>query len=395
MTLATDQNSGARPLSGVSKALEALREPVLAHWAMLVRRNIRGAQALLTPILINTLPSFYANLLQALTPGYPRDDATSHSSAASAHGGERARMTDYGAEQLIHEYQLLQEAIREVSAAQGVAISGDEWLIIERSINAAIREAVRAFTSIHEELRHKVAAALSHDMRTPLAVIANGAQLIEVAQDLAQARRLGQKIGANAQRLETMVGEVLDALTAHNGARLPLRLARFDMRELIGQVRREFADRYPAALEVAAPSVTGWWCRETLRRALENLVANAIKYGDGGPIRIELTEAHGNIVLTVHNTGNPLGAEQRARIFDYLRRERQVQAPGWGIGLPFVRQAAESHGGSAAVDSSAAAGTTFLIDVPVDCRPYIDAGRRAAAHDAPALPAAGLAPALK
>ncbi|NHZ33467.1 sensor histidine kinase [Massilia rubra] len=395
MTLATDQNSGARPLSGVAVALEGIRELVLDHWAMLVRRNIRGARALLTPILINTLPSFYANLVQALTPGYPRDDATSHSSAATAHGGERARMTDYGAEQLIHEYQLFQEALRDVSAAQGVAISGAEWIIIERSVYAAIREAVRAFTAIHEELRHKVAAALSHDMRTPLAVIANGAQLIEVAGDLAQARRLGQKIGANALRLDSMVDEVLDALTAPNGARLPLRLSRFDMRELIEQVRREFADRYPSALEVAAPRVTGWWCRETLRRALENLVSNAIKYGDGGAIRIELTEAHGNIVLTVHNTGNPLDEEQRGRIFDYLRRERQVQAPGWGIGLPFVKQAAESHGGSVSVDSSAATGTTFLIDVPVDCRPYVDAGSRAAPQDTPALPAAGHHPVPK
>lgn len=378
MTLATDQDGGARPLSAVAMALEGIREPVLEHWAMLVRRHVRGARSLLTPILINTLPSFYANLMQALTPGYPRDDATSHSSAAIAHAGERARMTDYGAEQLIHEYQLFQEAIRDVSAAHKLVISSADWLLIERSINAAIREAVRAFTAIHEELRHKVAAALSHDMRTPLAVIANGAQLIELAEDLAQARRLGKKIAANAIRLENMVGEVLDALTAHNGARLPLRLSRFDMRELIVEVQREFADRYPAALEVAAPSVTGWWCRETLRRALENLVANAIKYGDGGPIRIALAETRGNIVLTVHNTGNPLDEDQRCRIFDYLRREQQVQAQGWGIGLPFVKQAAESHGGSVAVDSAPATGTTFLIDVPVDCRPYVDADSRAA-----------------
>jgi signal transduction histidine kinase len=389
MTLATDQDSGARPLSGVAKALEGIRELVLERWAILVRCNIRSARSLRTPILINTLPSFYANLLEALIPGYARDDASDHTTAATAHGGERARMTGYGAEQLIHEYQLFQEALREVSAAQGVAIGADEWLVIERSVNASIREAVRAFTAIHEELRHKVAAALSHDMRTPLAVIANGAQLIEVADDLAQARRLGEKIAASAVRLDSMVGEVLDALTTHDGARLPLRLSRFDMRELITQVQREFADRYPAALEVAAPKVCGWWCRETLRRALENLVSNAIKYGDGGPIRIELTEAYGNIVITVHNTGNPLDQDQRQRIFDYLRRERQVQVQGWGIGLPFVKQAAENHGGSVAVDSSAATGTTFLIDLPVDCRPYVDAGGHAAAQDAPALPATG------
>ncbi|NHZ66524.1 HAMP domain-containing histidine kinase [Massilia genomosp. 1] len=148
---------------------------------------------------------------------------------------------------------MFQEALRDVSAAHGVAISGAAWIIIERAIYAAIREAVRAFTAIHEELRHKVAAALSHDMRTALAVIANGAQLIELAGDLAQARRLGQKIAASALRLDSMVDDVLDALTAPKGARLPLRLSQFDMRELIEQVRREFAGRYPCAPEAAAP----------------------------------------------------------------------------------------------------------------------------------------------
>lgn len=56
MTLATDQVSGARTLSGMSAALDGIRELVLEHWAKLVRRNVHGAQALPTPILINTLP---------------------------------------------------------------------------------------------------------------------------------------------------------------------------------------------------------------------------------------------------------------------------------------------------------------------------------------------------
>jgi nitrogen-specific signal transduction histidine kinase len=41
------------------------------------------------------------------------------------------------------------------------------------------------------------------------------------------------------------------------------------------------------------------------------------------------------------------------------------------MGLPFVKSVAESHGGSVAVDSSAATGTTFIIDIPVDCRPFV------------------------
>eukprot|EP01034_Spumella_vulgaris_P025049 gene25049-31459_t len=86
----------------------------------------------------------------------------------------------------------------------------------------------------------------------------------------------------------------------------------------------------------------------------------------GIPIRINVDETRGRLILSVRNTGTPIPAEQHNRIFGYLRRESGADKAGWGIGLPFVRAVAESHGGSAAVDSSAATGTTFLIDVPVD-----------------------------
>ena len=67
----------------------------------------------------------------------------------------------------------------------------------------------------------------------------------------------------------------------------------------------------------------------------------------------------------------PIAPEQAERIFDYLRRENNCPAPGWGIGLPFVQSVAESHGGSIAVDSAPETGTSFIFDVPVDCRPFV------------------------
>ena len=78
------------------------------------------------------------------------------------------------------------------------------------------------------------------------------------------------------------------------------------------------------------------------------------------------------MMLSVHNTGNPIPAENRTRIFQYLwRQDNARDQRGWGIGLPFVQSVAESHGGSVAVDSSPEQGTTFLIDLPIDCRPFV------------------------
>jgi signal transduction histidine kinase len=60
-------------------------------------------------------------------------------------------------------------------------------------------------------------------------------------------------------------------------------------------------------------------------------------------------------------------------IFQVFRRAqaaKEGKKQGWGIGLPFVRAVAESHGGSVAIDSTVERGTTFLIDIPVDSRPF-------------------------
>lgn len=110
-----------------------------------------------------------------------------------------------------------------------------------------------------------------------------------------------------------------------------------------------------------------------MRRAIENLVNNAIKYGDGGLVKIMAQQTRGRMMLTVHNEGQHIPKDRHNRIFEYLvRDDHSPSAEGWGVGLPFVKAMAEAHGGSVTVDSSAQTGTTFLIDVPVDCRPYVE-----------------------
>ena len=374
MTLATDQNSEGLGLSPTGVQFIAIRDAVMDRWEREVRARVEGADNLLRPVLTNTLPAFFDNIGEALSAGHPREQGASGNNAASAHGSERARMTPFGPDQVIQEYQIFRESIAAVAETR-VQLTSAHWAIIDRSINEATREAIRSFTGNHEELRRKVAAAVSHDMRTPISVIVNAAQIISMTPDPAVARGMASKIEANARRLETMMEELLDALTYQGGAKMPLHLTRFDILNLVTEVRDQYADNgeQVATFEASCDSVIGFWCRASMRRALENLINNAIKYGNGGLVKIQARETRGRLMLTVHNEGNPIPEEQRNRIFEYLRREGGApDAAGWGIGLPFVKAIAESHGGSVTVDSSPETGTTFLIDVPVDCRPFVD-----------------------
>jgi signal transduction histidine kinase len=375
MNLATDQNLNDVGLSGTGKKFAALRDSTMARWEREVRSRVAGADELRSPVLTNTLPAFFDNIAEALSPGHGRRYATSDTNAAAVHGGERARMTSFGPDQLIHEYQILRECI--AAEAQGkLDLTPTDWTIIDRSINRAVREAVREFVSIQDDLRQKLAAALSHDMRTPLGVIMNGAEVVQIAPSLDMARRAATKISTNATRLKEMMEELLDALTSKGGEQLPLALSCFDIVDLIDEVAVNYKQSGAVDMTMVLEPVQGFWCRGSMRRALENLINNAEKYGDGSGVSIKAAQTRGRLMLSVSNMGSSIPKERHGAIFDYLTREDPHATKGWGVGLPFVKRVAESHGGSVAVDSARETGTTFLIDIPVDCRPYVIAPNR-------------------
>jgi signal transduction histidine kinase len=370
MNLATDQNLNDDGLSGIGKKFIALRDSTMARWEREVRSRVDGAAKVRSPVLTNTLPAFFDNIAEALSPGHGRRDATSDTNAAAVHGGERARMTSFGPDQVIHEYQILRESIA-VEAHGKVNLTPNDWAIIDRSFNRAIREAIREFVFIQDDLRRKLAAALSHDMRTPLGVIMNGAEVVQIAPDLSTAKRAATKISNNAKRLHEMMEELLDALTSKGGDQLPLTLSSFDIVDLVNDVSVDYKQSGTVDLTTVLDPVQGFWCHGAMRRALENLINNAEKYGDGSGVSVKAIQTRGRLMLSVSNKGLAIPKERHGVIFDYLTREDPHATVGWGLGLPFVKRVAESHGGSVAVDSSAATGTTFLIDIPVDCRPYV------------------------
>lgn len=329
MTLATDQNCDAFGLSATARQFLALRDSTMARWEREVRYRVDGANALRSPILTNTLPAFLDNIAEALSPNHGRENATSATNAAAVHGGERARMTTFGPDELIHEYQILRESIA-VEMAGKVNLKPDDWAIIDRSINLAVREAAREFVSTQDDLRRKLAAALSHDMRTPLSVVLNGAELINITADLSVAKRVASKITSSAERLRDMMTELLDALTSKGGDQLPLDIAAFDIAELA----REVADEYQqpgVEITTRLETIQGYWCRGAMRRALENLINNALKYGAGPEVTIMATQTRGRLMLSVHNAGVPIPKGRHGAIFDYLTRDVLTPSTvGWG-----------------------------------------------------------------
>lgn len=377
MTLASEKNPNEKGLSSTAQRMLALRDLVMAEWEKRLRATVREAANLPHPILINTFPRLYDNIAEAISPGYPRDNAVTSNTVASEHGGERARLTDYSHQAVIAEYQLLRWTILDVLNQQGVPLDGREFHDINASIDACIQESVNAFALAQSALRERFIITVTHDLRNPLQVISSAAELLLHSQDPARIGVLAKRIVDNSQRMDRMIQDLLDAAVFQSGERLRLHLDRCDILAVVREVCDPLVEVYGPRFEITGGPVEGWWERDAMRRVVENLVGNALKYGrPDTPIRITIDSQHERMLLTVHNEGEPIPAEQLETVFQVFRRAEAAkdgEKRGWGIGLPYVRSVAESHGGSVQLDSGVGRGTTLAIDIPIDARPYQNA----------------------
>jgi signal transduction histidine kinase len=374
MTLASDQDADGAPSPAIARRMLALRDEVLAMWEARVRERVHQARALQHPILIDTLPIFYADIVESVNPAYPRGNAVDGSTVASEHGGERARITSYDHAALIEEYQVFRWAIFEVLHRHGVVLDLRQTHAVNASIDAGIQEAVEAFSLVHSGLRERFAAALTHDLRGPLNATAMALELILVTGDPARIRQAAAKALSHTRRMGAMIEELLDTMAFHGGQSLQLAIAPVDMAEVVDEVLADVVALHGARIRADGAPVHGWWDRSAIKRVTENLVANAVKYGSpDGTITICTEQNHGRLVLSVHNEGQPIPPAEQECIFQMYRRAESAKSNtkgGWGIGLPYVRAVAESHGGSIALDSCAERGTTFTISIPLDGRIY-------------------------
>ena len=377
MTDSSDHDSGTGKLSATSEKMLLLRDEVFAEWEKRVRGAVAQASMLGLPILIDTLPAFYDNLARSVTPDYPRINAVSSSTIATEHGGERARLTNFDPKAIILEYQLLRASLFDVLNVRGVALNDADLRVVNTSFESAIRESVSAYMFAVLALREQFTAALMHDLRGPLGAASLAAQAIARAPDGPKVKAMAEVIIRNHSRVDEMLRHLLDTMVFQGGGRLRLDLNSFNLLELVQDVRDQIEHSHPGRVSVSGDSVDVTWSREEVKRVLENLAANALKYGDADtPITLKVDCIGGRAMLSVHNQGNPIAAEEIEDIFQFYQRARAAardKKEGWGIGLSFVRAVAESHGGSITVDSSLERGTTFLIDMPIDARPFQDA----------------------
>ncbi len=239
-------------------------------------------------------------------------------------------------------------------------------VIARFSAVAALEETIRG-----NEL---FAGVLAHDLRNPLGTITTAAQLLLMRHEGSGSAADGEtkplsRILSSGQRMTRMIDQLLDFTRARTGGGIELNLRESDLGELCADVMGEF--------EVAHPEwkmhcetigdLGGSFDADRLLQVLSNLVANAGQHGHLDPgIRLKLDGGHPDFLrVEVHNGGS-VPESVLPHLFDPFRTTRhgRGKSAGLGLGLFIVREIVRAHGGTVAVSSSEADGTTFLIQLP-------------------------------
>jgi signal transduction histidine kinase len=221
-------------------------------------------------------------------------------------------------------------------------------------------------------LRDEFMAIISHDVRTPLSVIAiNAARLgkmVPAGEGADQIQKMCLQIGDAAGRIGRMVDDLLDAQRmALAKLRLPARPG--DLRELARGAVELVAPLVSAqgvSLAVALPDVpvVASFDRDRMLQVFSNLLSNAVKYTPkGGVVQLTMDSNEGLIRVSVSDTGTGIPAEQHERVF---RRFTQVGGGrgGVGLGLYIARRIIEAHRGKIGLVSRPGEGSTFFFTLP-------------------------------
>jgi signal transduction histidine kinase len=373
-----EKGMSVQNLDKLAALIRGRREELLAQWRKQVRQ-LPSAKTIDTPTLNDHIPALLDELAHELETVSPQTipDAILEGSPP-AHGIQR-QQDGFDIVEVVAEYNILRACIHHLAENNGLTLEGRAFDILNRVLDEAIGLAVQTFATQQalevQRRREEYLAFVAHDLRTPLSAISLASNVLELqlAQQSgnAETAQMLKTLHRNVQQLEAQVERILkesDHIQTETGVKLERR--HFDLWPLVeglihdlhpvaGTASTQLINQIPIDLTVFADA-------SLLRRAFQNLVANAIKYTPRGQVLIGAreTEAEGTLECWVKDNGAGIPEDRLERIFDKFESDPERQ-DGTGLGLAIVKTYVEAHGGKVTVETKEGVGSTFRFTIPL------------------------------
>ncbi|MBI3560414.1 MAG: HAMP domain-containing protein [Gammaproteobacteria bacterium] len=229
-----------------------------------------------------------------------------------------------------------------------------------REVIALAHRFNRLGTEIHQLMQNRtyLLAGISHDLRTPLARIRLALEIVRTDPTPLLFDRLERYLDDMNKLIDSFV-EFSRGVTVEQSEPCDLGML---LEEIVTNARSGGADIHYLGIQhvmVTLPSLS-------VSRIVNNLVDNALRYGHGQPVEVELTQHPSLIALKIHDRGPGIPANQRQAVFQpfvRLEQSRNTTTGGSGLGLAMAKQIADRHGWQLSLQARDAGGTTAVLEI--------------------------------
>jgi signal transduction histidine kinase len=367
--------------------IDSNTEPILAEWVAFAGScgPAGGAMDLsaLRDHAAAMLADIVADLRTAQTPeeqaekskGNAEPPSTSTETAAEVHGAGRAE-SGFTVGEMVSEYRALRASvIRLWTKANGTLVGADldDLMRFNEAIDQSLAESITRYTGDIDYSREMFLAILGHDLRTPLGVVMMGSQfMLETGELVEPHLTLTRRIARSAKRMNAMVGDLLDFTRSRLGAGVPVTRRPMDIGKEASHAVDEIAAGNPGATVQfsASGALCGDWDCARVSQVLANLLGNAVQHGTpGAPIQVTVRGEPNEVVLCVQSRGPTIPQSDLPGLFGPFKRLHAGEgvrgpASSLGLGLYIAERIVTAHGGTIDVESTDAAGTSFIVHLP-------------------------------
>jgi signal transduction histidine kinase len=359
--------------NSVADCLKRNAEKIMQMWEVRARDEVSASLHQDSLVLQDSLPLYLNQLVDELSTRIERSpakitaDQVETTRIGKQHGHERAGYVDYTLTQLIFEYHILRQVIFQVLEEESPLGMRERDIIID-SIEQAVNDAATQFSQTLREIQEMFMVTLTHDMRGSVNVVKMGTQLILRRLERGDSHvDVATRMLTAVDRMDAMIQNLLDASRIRAGQSLKLDFEECYLDQLLHEVIEDLSFTHGDRFVVVADSTIKSKCsRKQMRRVIENLAINAVKYGaPNTPITLTLQQTATQIELTIHNQGTPIAVEAQSILFQQFRRTVSAEEEtGWGLGLFLAKNIIEKHQGTIEVESAEDKGTSFIIKLP-------------------------------
>ena len=248
----------------------------------------------------------------------------------------------------------------------------EDLLVAQRDLERRVEERTKELRAVIRQ-RDDFVSVVSHELRSPLSSMALQQEILQrnalrSCPDADQVQHGLKVMSRQVVRMRHIIDDLLD-VTRLSTERMRYTMELLDLRSLIDESLEEMAPqlrRNHAELSVDVDEgMRGYFDRYRMEQAIVNLLSNALKYG-GSPFSLSAHRIGDWAHIVVHDCGPGIPHAELRRIFEAFHRGPSGSAAGLGLGLFIAERIVSAHHGSIYAESSPRAGTSFVIDLPLN-----------------------------